>query len=155
RLPLNALGTVIERPAHHGELSEQFAVILMIAERRIALLVDDVLTELELAVKPLSQPLVQVRNVIGTALLGSGEPVIILNPGDLIKATANHSYHTPGANRQAEATELTPIEVLVVDDSITTRTLEKNILEMAGYNVTTATNGQEALKKLEARKFDI
>jgi two-component system, chemotaxis family, sensor kinase CheA len=155
RLPLNALGTVIERPAYSAELSEQFAVILMIADRRIALLVDDVLTELELAVKPLSQPLVQVRNVIGTALLGSGEPVIILNPGDLIKATANHSYHAPGANHQAEAAELTPIEVLVVDDSITTRTLEKNILEMAGYNVTTATNGQEALKKLESRPFDI
>src|SRR5215475_4870183 len=47
------------------------------------------------------------------------------------------------------------VEVLVVDDSITTRTLEKNILEMAGYNVTTATNGREALKKLESHLFDV
>jgi two-component system chemotaxis sensor kinase CheA len=110
---------------------------------------------LELAVKPLPAPLVQVRNVMGTALLGNGEPIVILNPGDLIKSTVNHTYHAPIVNHLDEAAEETPVEVLVVDDSITTRTLEKNILEMAGYNVTTATNGREALKQLETRPFDI
>lgn len=155
RVPLSALGTVLERSVVTARLADQFAIILMVADKRIALLVDDVLTELELAVKPLSAPLVQVRNVMGTALLGNGEPVIILNPGDLIKSTVNHTYHAPVVHRHEEANEEIPVEVLVVDDSITTRTLEKNILEMAGYKVTTATNGREALKQLESRPFDI
>lgn len=154
-VPLSVLGNVLERPVYTAQLSNQFAVILMVADKRIALLVDDIQTELELAVKPLSAPLVQVRNVMGTALLGNGEPVIILNPGDLIKSTFNHAYQTPIVNHQEETVKEVAIEVLVVDDSITTRTLEKNILEMAGYNVTTATNGREALKQLESRPFDI
>ena len=45
--------------------------------------------------------------------------------------------------------------ILVVDDSITTRTLEKNILEAAGYQVTTAIDGRQALEKLEAGSFDL
>jgi two-component system, chemotaxis family, sensor kinase CheA len=154
-LPLNTLSAVLERPVSEASLTEQFAVILVVAEKRIALLIDDVMTELELAIKPLADPLLQVRNVLGTALLGSGEPVIILNPGDLIKSTAHHTYRALMGTRQAETVEAAPIEVLVVDDSITTRTLEKNILTMAGYKVTTATNGQEALKQLEAHHFDI
>jgi two-component system chemotaxis sensor kinase CheA len=155
RVPLSALGTVLERPVYEAELSEQFAVILMVADKRIALLVNDVQTELELAVKPLSEPLKQVRNVMGTALLGNGEPLIILNPSDLIKSTVNHTYQAPIINHREAEVEEVAIEVLVVDDSITTRTLEKNILEMAGYNVTTATNGREALKQLESHQFDI
>jgi two-component system chemotaxis sensor kinase CheA len=117
--------------------------------------VDDILTELELAIKPLAHPLVHVRNVIGTALLGSGEPVIILNPSDIINTTSRHTYQVKDTLPQEETAQAARIEILVVDDSITTRTLEKNILEKAGYNVTTATNGREALKKLEAYSFDI
>ena len=45
--------------------------------------------------------------------------------------------------------------ILVVDDSITTRTLEKNILEVAGYQVTTATDGLEALKRLKENSIDL
>jgi two-component system chemotaxis sensor kinase CheA len=155
RVPLSALGKVLERPIPVIPFTEQFAIILKVADRQVALLVDDVLTELELAVKPLTAPLIQVTNVMGTALLGNGKPVIILNPIDLIKSTSNHAYHAAPTNHREEAVEAKPIEVLVVDDSITTRTLEKNILEMAGYNVTTATNGREALKQLESRPFDI
>ena len=47
------------------------------------------------------------------------------------------------------------VHILVVDDSITTRTLEKNILEAAGYHVTTAINGLEALKRLEEHPIDL
>lgn len=155
RLPFCPLASVIERPLHEANLAEQFALVLTVGDRRVALLVDDILTELELAVKPLAHPLVQVRNVIGTALLGSGEPVIILNPNDIINTTSRHTYQVKDALPQEATAQAARIEILVVDDSITTRTLEKNILEMAGYNVTTATNGREALKKLEAHAFDI
>jgi len=46
-------------------------------------------------------------------------------------------------------------KVLVAEDSLTTRTLEKNILEAAGFDVTTAVDGAEALTKLHEKSFDI
>jgi two-component system chemotaxis sensor kinase CheA len=45
--------------------------------------------------------------------------------------------------------------ILVVDDSVTTRILERNILRAAGYNVTVATDGLDALTKLLSEKFDL
>jgi two-component system chemotaxis sensor kinase CheA len=121
----------------------------------LALLVDDVLTEQELAVKPLGKPLRRVRNVAGAALLGTGEPVLILNAADLVKSA--RGAHTPVSlisERDVEAAGPTA-HILVVDDSITTRTLEKNILEAAGYRVTTAIDGVEALNRLEEHTIDL
>ena len=45
--------------------------------------------------------------------------------------------------------------ILVVDDSITTRTMEKNILETHGYDVVIAIDGDDALEKLRQNAFDL
>ncbi len=153
-LPLVSLAAVLGRPAA-PENDRALVVIVGVAEQRMAFLVDDVLTEQELAVKPLGRPLRRVRNVVGAALLGSGEPVVILNPADLIKAA--RGVQTPilmlNGNKDQEAKP--PVRVLVVDDSITTRTLERNILEAAGYEVITATDGLEALQRLKENTINV
>lgn len=113
------------------------AVIVGVAEQRIALLVDDVLTEQELAVKPLSKPLLRVRHVAGAAMMGSGDPVVVLNAADLMKSARGVNVQ-PILNTsapQAAKQRNSATHILVVDDSITTRTLEKNILVAAGYEV--------------------
>lgn len=149
-LPLVSLAAALQRPtAENGETHNPLAVVVTVANQRLALLVDDVLTEQELAVKALGKPLQHVPNVAGAALLGNGEPVVILNPADLVKSAWRS--HTPDTRwitaRQPKSEE--QIHILVVDDSITTRTLEKNILEAAGFKVTTATDGTEAIRRLE------
>jgi two-component system chemotaxis sensor kinase CheA len=108
-------------------------------------------------VKPLGRPLSHVRNVSGAALLGTGEPVIILNPADLVRSAKGVGGRIRSINgrQQGASAEVTPAHILVVDDSITTRTLEKNILEVAGYQVTTATDGVEALKRLHDDHIDV
>ncbi|NJL95920.1 MAG: response regulator, partial [Anaerolineae bacterium] len=58
-------------------------------------------------------------------------------------------------NPQAEKVAQEAARILVVDDSITTRTLERNILSGAGYRVVTANDGVEALALLETEKFDL
>jgi two-component system, chemotaxis family, sensor kinase CheA len=153
-LPLVSLASVLERPTN-GEtpVSNPLAVIMGVAEQRVALLVDDVIAEQELAVKPLGNPLQRVRNVSGVALMGNGEPIIILNPGDLIRSTRNVKT-ADIAIREGVADNIN-IRILVVDDSITTRTLEKNILEAAGYSVVTATDGLQALKYLDDNEIDV
>ncbi|MBA3868137.1 MAG: response regulator [Anaerolineae bacterium] len=129
---------------------QSLAVIVGVAEQRIALLVDDVLTEQELAVKPLSKPLLRIRHVAGAAMMGSGDPVVVLNAADLVKSARGVSVQTvlnPSGPQAKERNSTT--HILVVDDSITTRTLEKNILVAAGYEVHTAIDGIQALQQLK------
>jgi two-component system, chemotaxis family, sensor kinase CheA len=139
------------------ESSEPLLIVLAVAEQKIALLVDDVLSEQELAVKSFSKPLARIRHMTGAAVLGNGEPVVVLNTADLVKASRRLPKQAYINTKKIEhETELKTIEqILVVDDSITTRTLEKNILQAAGYQVVTATDGLEALKELRNHNFDL
>lgn len=153
-LPLISLAAALEREAGAAPAVENpLALILAVAEQRIALMVDDVLTEQELTVKMLTYPIERANNVAGAALLGNGEPIIVLNPADLIRSTR---YVTSPAIVVKDTKEEAPtVHVLVVDDSITTRTLEKNILEAAGFDVITATDGMQALQRLNELSIDI
>jgi two-component system chemotaxis sensor kinase CheA len=131
-------------------------VVVGAGEHRIALLVDDVLTEQEMTVKPLSKPIIRVPHVAGVTVLGSGEPVMVLNTVDLMKSTRGmrvqpvFSATLPNPDEESSAER-----ILVVDDSITTRTLEKNILEAAGYTVYTATDGARAIQQLKAHPVSL
>jgi two-component system chemotaxis sensor kinase CheA len=114
--------------------------------------VDEVLGEREVLVKELEAPLVRVRHVAGAGLLGGGELALILRPGDLLRALRKG---LPAAEPALPTEEATPAAILVVDDSITTRTMEKSLLEAAGYRVQTATDGAEAWAALKSEPFDL
>ncbi len=128
-------------------------VVLGSGEKRIAFRVDAVLNEQEVLVKSLGAPLARVRNVAGATVLGSGKAVPILNAADLLKSALRIS----GASARAAAGEAQAKgrAVLIVEDSITSRMLLKNILESAGYQVTTAVDGMDALTSLKTNEFDV
>jgi two-component system chemotaxis sensor kinase CheA len=132
------------------------AVVLTSANQRIAFVVDEVLNEQEVLVKTLGKQLIRVRNIAGATVLGTGKVVPILNASDLIASavrtsgTGIHAVAVP-----SEETEKKRKSVLVAEDSITSRTLLKNILETAGYQVETAVDGVEALTKLRSGEFDL
>lgn len=158
-ISLVLLSDVLELPPTSAQQESAVVeiVVLGVAEKRVAFIVDEVLTEQELLVKPLTRPLVRVRNVASAAVLGAGTPVLVLNSADLLKSAAKISgaglgaYATAGAEKE-KAPKRT---VLVADDSVTSRMLLKNILEAAGYLVTTAVDGVEAFGALQRGKFDI
>ena len=151
-IPLVSLAQLLRRseaPIANGQ-QNRLALIIAVGDRTLAVSVDDVLTEMELAIKPLPNPLSRVPMVSGVALQASGQPVIVLNPGDFLTAYRSARFEfKPQPVTPKNAPEVPAIQVLVVDDSITTRTLERNILEAAGYDVITATDGQEALNRLQ------
>ncbi len=157
-MPIIHMGDVLERPRDADRADRLLAIILAGAERHMAFIVDDSVSEQEMVVKPLGKQLVRVRNVAGATLLGTGQPIVILNASDLIKsAQGGRTVRQPIlVDRSADADQdVAPPRVLVVDDSITTRTLERNILQGAGYHVTTAVDGVEALALLETERFDL
>lgn len=128
-------------------------VVLHSGDQRIGFVVDHVLHEEEVLVKPLTRPLVRVRNVAGATVLGSGKAVPILNVDDLMRSAKRYA---PSA-RLDPAERVTPLakKILVVEDSITSRMLLKGILESAGYQVSIAVDGAAAYASARENRFDL
>ena len=120
-------------------------VIISVAEKRLGLIVDDLSGEQEIVMKNLGKQLARVGGIAGATILGSGQVILVLHAADLIKLAARIQPRKSIAAHAVRPEIEQQKTILVVDDSITTRTLEKNILEAAGYRVKLATDGQEAL----------
>ena len=125
-------------------------VVLAWAGEQIAFLVDEVLDEREVLVKSLGRQLPHVHNIAGATLLGTGKVLAVLNVADLMRSAIRMTPVTA-----IHETEEVPKSILVAEDSITARTLMKNILESAGYRVKTAVDGAEALGVLARESFDL
>jgi two-component system chemotaxis sensor kinase CheA len=123
-------------------------------ERQAVCMVDAVLGEQELIMQRLPAPLQQVPLIAGATILADGSIVTVLDSVDLLRAAFSIRQSTDTVPAEAEQTASQARTILVVDDSITTRTLEKNILEAVGYRVCLATDGVEALEKLEQLSED-
>jgi two-component system chemotaxis sensor kinase CheA len=125
-------------------------VVLSAVERRMAFVVDELINEQEVVIKGLGRQLTRVGGIAGASVMGNGEVTLILQVADLIKLAVhgnNRSVLGPAQPSEIAIVAETPAQrrILVVDDSITTRTLEKNILEAAGYDVKLANDGLEAI----------
>ena len=125
-------------------------LVLAWAGEQIGFIVDEILDEQEVVVKGLGRQLRRVRNIAGATVLGSGKVLPVLNVADLMQSAVNTA---PSAARHE--TKESPKSILVAEDSITARTLLKNILEFAGYKVKTAVDGVEALCALANEGFDL
>lgn len=128
-------------------------VVLGYAEKRLAFRVDDVLEEQQVLVKGLGRLLNRVRNISGATILGSGKIVPVLNIADLMKSGIGAS----GSRRETSDEEIVikSGKILIAEDSITSRALLKNILESAGYQVTTAVDGLDAFTRAQSGDFDL
>lgn len=131
-------------------------IILRSGPDRLGIFVDALIDEQDVVLKPQSQLLKRVRNISGATILGTGEVCMVLNPQDLIQ-----SVRRQGVRPDLTAMMATPLptpqkaaSILLVEDSIATRTQEKRILEAAGYDVVTAVDGIDGFNKLQSRPFD-
>lgn len=153
------LGDVLELPqGGGGEGASLFTKVVILSHggRRIAFAVDEIGAEQEVLLKGFRKPLLRVRNVAGATILGGGNAVPVLHVADLMKSAtraAGRVRESLAGAVEKEATERKSI--LVVEDSITSRTLLKNILEAAGYRVTTAVDGVDGMTKLKTESVDL
>jgi two-component system chemotaxis sensor kinase CheA len=125
-------------------------LVLAWAGEQIGFFVDEILDEQEVLVKSLGKQLPHVRNIAGATVLGTGKVLPVLNVADLMHS----AIKIAPVSAACETTEA-PKSILVAEDSITSRTLLKNILEIAGYKVKTAIDGAEALAVLATENFDL
>ncbi|MGB8491729.1 MAG: response regulator, partial [Bacteroidales bacterium] len=125
-------------------------VVLTSGENRIAFRVDEVYDEKQILVKGLGKILKRVRHISGATFLGTGKIVPVLNVGDLMKSGLKKPAVTVSRDEAPKAKK-----ILIAEDSVTARALLKNILETAGYSVTTAVDGKEAFDKAQEGGYDL
>jgi two-component system chemotaxis sensor kinase CheA len=150
------LGAVLEFETTAGRAYDESPyvqiVVLGSAGKRMAFLVDEVLQEQEILVKNLGPQLSRVRNIAGATVLGTGKVAPVLNVQDLMISAVKVAPTPAGTIVGGPQKRLS---ILVVEDSITARTLLKTILESAGYEVATAVDGIDAFTALKTTEFNL
>ncbi len=157
-LSLVRMADILEiEPGPEQDQESQFVTIVILgaAEQKIAFSVDAILNEQEVLVKSLGRQLSRVRNVSAGTVLGSGQVALILNVSDLIRSAMRITSESLFAHTKKPQEVLKRKSILVVEDSITSRMLLKNILESASYDVQTAVDGADAWALLKTGNFDV
>jgi two-component system chemotaxis sensor kinase CheA len=124
-------------------------VIAGYGSRRIGFQVDRVRGEEEIFLKTLESQLGRLTHISGATLLGNGEILPILNVTDMVQAA--QTLPAVAAPADAGHARKEPRQILLVDDSLTSREMQRNILESHGYRVLTAVDGLDALEKLSQK----
>ena len=158
-VPLTHLAHLVGDGEADGTDSCRSVVVVRSAGRTVGFVVREVIADRRVLARGLGDLLMRAGGaslVSGAALLGEDDLALILDPVQLIRAAEEHRARPSPAPHHAQAgTEERPAAVLIVDDSITTRTLEKSILEAAGFAVGVAVDGMAALGELRRARYDL
>jgi two-component system chemotaxis sensor kinase CheA len=138
-----------------GERHRLPVLVLGMADEQAAIVVDELSSEQEIMVRSLGPRLGRVRYITGSTILQSGRIALILDAraliGGVLGATAEQRFAVAPAGGAA----ITRKRLLLAEDSLTTRTLMRNILEDAGYAVTVVADGAQAWERLQETGADL
>jgi CheY-like chemotaxis protein len=142
-LPVFDLGALVGLRQMEAPQDGQPLLVLQSQGKRVALAVDDVVGDLELAIRPLPSEVRTLPAYQGAAILARGELLLIVRPDWVVGHERKEAI--AGSSRRA----------LVVDDSLTARALHRTALEAGGYVVHTASSGRQALEHLRHASYDV
>jgi len=134
--------------------------VVVISDRlnRYGLAVDRFLEERDLVVRPLDPRLGKVQDINAAAIREDGSLVLIVDVADLVRsidkilATRSLSH----VSRDGDSTvTIQQKQILVVDDSITVREMERKLLENHGYKVDVAVNGMDGWNAVRTNPYDL
>ena len=143
-IPLYDLGALLGLCEPEAPRGDQPLLIVSSQGQRLAIAVDEVLGDRELVIRPLPAEVRSLPAWQGAAVLARGELVLILRVDWLA-----------GAGEQVEAPRQRGRLALVVDDSLTARTMLRASLNAAGFEVHLATCGRHALELLRRGRYDV
>ncbi|WP_293183952.1 MULTISPECIES: hybrid sensor histidine kinase/response regulator [unclassified Microcoleus] len=149
---------VLELAAPPEKLDLLPVIIVSDRSSSYGLAVDKFLGERDLVVRPLDPRLGKVADISAAAFMEDGTPVLIIDVEDLVRSTDKllaESQLQKVSKTEQTAESTTRKRVLVVDDSITVREVERKLLENQGYEVEIAVNGMDGWNALRTGQFDL
>lgn len=151
-IPVADLGSLLQLPPKEGAKREdRLILIVRLGNEKLGLIVDSLLEEEDIVIKALPAHMKNMPLVSGVTISDKNEIVNILHVPGLIEAAGQ----TESDRRAPEEVKAKATRILVVDDSLNTRDIEKDILEAYGYLVDLAGDGQEAVEKTREVKYDL
>ncbi|MBQ4647505.1 MAG: hybrid sensor histidine kinase/response regulator [Candidatus Gastranaerophilales bacterium] len=138
--------------------SNKYTLLIIETESTtFGIIVEKLISDQEIVHKKLAPPLYKVKHISGITTLANGDACLILSISDIISTINSKKIGTKiiSKNGILKTKDNFKYKILVVDDSHTTRILQKNILSNHGYNVTTATNPINALDKTANNNYDL
>lgn len=149
---------VLELPETPPKSEPLSVVVISEQSNAYGLVVDKFLGERDLVVRPLDPRLGKVPDISATSLLGDGSPVLIMDVSDMIR-TMDTILNAGRINKVSVETAAEILDkrkkILVVDDSITVREMERKLLENRGYYVDIAVNGAEGWNAVRTKDYDL
>lgn len=143
---------VSEEPA----MQEKIVLLIMQhVEKKIAFQVDDVLGVEEVVIRTLGTHLRRTPNFSGSSVLGTGEVALIVDVARLFATAQISAGRIHAAEEQRPTEHERALRILLAEDQMTTRLLEKSILEAAGFEVEAVEDGLAALQKVTEMRFDL
>ncbi|NIF29659.1 hybrid sensor histidine kinase/response regulator [Pantoea sp. Tr-811] len=155
---LVAASQLLNRPAGHGEASSLRVVVIREREQLYGVAVERLVGERVLVVMPLDPRLGKVQDISSGALLDDGSVVLIIDVEDLLRSV--EKLLSTGRLERIErggqgARGVSRKRVLVVDDSLTVRELQRKLLSNRGYDVAVAVDGMDGWNALRGEDFDL
>ena len=149
---------ILEIPAVAAPSDPLPVVVVSDRGQQFGLIVDTYLGERDLEVRPLDPRLGKVPDVNSASLLENGSPVLIVDVEDLVRSIDNvlagRRLSRVEFERLAEQ-ERQRKRVLVVDDSITVRELERQLLQSRGFAVDVAVDGMDGWNAIRSVHYDL
>jgi two-component system, chemotaxis family, sensor histidine kinase and response regulator WspE len=149
---------IFELDAPSQTADEVLVVVIGDARHTYGVIVDQFLGEQELVVQPLDPQLGKIKDISAAALMEDGSPVLIVDIEDLIRSVEKivaggrvEKVHAGGSANTRKAQK----RVLVVDDSLTVRELERKLLANHGYEVDVAVDGMDGWNAVRTGRFDL
>ncbi|OGW22267.1 MAG: hypothetical protein A2X55_09520 [Nitrospirae bacterium GWB2_47_37] len=141
------------QPRHADKESDRLIMIVHIGAEKLGLIIDDLLDEEDMVIKSLPGHMKNISLVSGVIISGRNEVINVLH----IPAVIEAAKYVQEARRSGGEDEERGrgANILVVDDSLNTREIEKSILEAYGYMVTLAEDGMDGLDKAMEFKYDV
>ena len=143
-----------------GQSDDETLKVVVIRERDAVygVAVERFIGERTLVVLPLDPRLGKVQDISAGALLDDGSPVLIVDVEDMLRSVdklLNTGRLERIDRRNRHTAELTRKRILVVDDSLTVRELQRKLLLNRGYEVAVAVDGMDGWNALRAEHFDL
>jgi two-component system sensor histidine kinase and response regulator WspE len=160
RIGLVSATQVLEKPEKKGSQDDQDELlVVVISDRynRYGLIVDRFLEIRDLVVQPLDRRLKKVQDINAVAILEDGTPVLIVDVEDMVRSIDSliSGNRLRRIGTEDLMVERTVKRILVVDDSITVREVERKMLANKGYDVQTAVDGLDGWNTLRSEDFDL